>query len=124
MEERRSAGNEEEQSYFNEETPCPSAPTAMTNAPLTSAQTMNQNYETKEGKVMLCVVSLLCWFPPDVLNCFFGILNTSDILADATLNLKAGVGIVPTLTGDQSIAALLNTRCQYLGDMIYLWCLR
>lgn len=71
MEERRSAGNEEEQSYFNEETPCPSAPTALTNAPFTSAQTMNQNYETKEGKAMLCTASPLCWFPPDVLNCLF-----------------------------------------------------
>lgn len=106
MEERRSAGNEEEQSYFNEETPCPSAPTALTNAPLTSAQTMNQNYETKEGKAMLCIVSPLCWFPPDVLNCLFDILNTSYILVDATLNLKAGgdVGIVLTGMGDQSIA--------------------
>lgn len=47
MEERRSAGNEEEQSYFNEETPCPSVPTALTNAPFTSAQSMNQNCETK-----------------------------------------------------------------------------
>lgn len=60
MEERRSAGNEEEQSYFNEETPCPSAPTAMTNAPLTSVQTMNQNYKSEEEKVMFCVVSPLC----------------------------------------------------------------
>lgn len=59
MEERRSAGNEEEQSYFNEETPCPSALTALTNAPLSSVQTMNLNYETKEGKAMLCIVSPL-----------------------------------------------------------------
>lgn len=96
MEERRSAGNEEEQSYFNEETPCPRALTALTNAPLTSVRTMNKNYGTKDvSHVKHCLLN--CWFPPDVLNCLFGILNTSSIVVDPSLNLKAGGNVLTEL---------------------------
>ena len=50
MEERRNGGDEEEQLHYNEEIQSPSALTALTNALLAFAQTMNQNYGPRTGK--------------------------------------------------------------------------